>query len=215
MADDSRGKTNEEMPCSLGKEKEGSNHHRFSSGLTVMVVVVNGSERKSTMDILKIIKRECGVVMGCRLRGEGKLEVTMETEEGKKRVMDGVKQGDMTIMGQEMNSNEMVVSFLNLPVYITDEQIHNRLKEWGVGAVSPIKRRMWPGTDVVDGTRFMKVKFTEEVKSLPYSTRFKTIEGVEHFRVLHDRQERVCRLCLKPGHIYRECPEFKCYRCGG
>ena len=43
--------------------------------------------------------------------------------------------------------------------------------------VSPIKRRMWPGTDIADGTRFLKVKFTETVKSLPYSTKFDTLEG--------------------------------------
>ncbi|CAL8357501.1 unnamed protein product [Gadus morhua 'NCC'] len=24
---------------------------------------------------------------------------------------------------------------------------------------------------------------------------------------------RVCRLCIKPGHIFRECPDFKCFRC--
>ncbi|XP_062241188.1 uncharacterized protein LOC133951326 isoform X2 [Platichthys flesus] len=26
-------------------------------------------------------------------------------------------------------------------------------------------------------------------------------------------QVRVCRLCIKPGHIFRECPDFKCFRC--
>lgn len=26
---------------------------------------------------------------------------------------------------------------------------------------------------------------------------------------------RVCRLCIKPGHIFRECPELKCFKCGG
>ncbi len=25
----------------------------------------------------------------------------------------------------------------------------------------------------------------------------------------------VCRLCIKPGHIFRECPELKCFKCGG
>ena len=44
-------------------------------------------------------------------------------------------------------------------------------------AISPIKRRMWPGTDVADGTWFCKVKFSETVKLLPYSTKFDTMEG--------------------------------------
>jgi len=211
MADTSRGSSHEERPC--GQEKEEETTSKYNRSLTVFARVI-GSVRLTTMDVLTLIREECGVVTGCRVRSGGVLEVTMETAEGKRRLMDGVKSGASTIMGQEINSNEMVVSFLNLPVYITDDQIHNRLKEWRVGAVSAIKRRMWPGTDVADGTRFMKVKFTDEIKSLPYSTRFNTMEGVEHFRVIHDRQERICRQCLKPGHIYRECPEFKCFKCG-
>lgn len=40
------------------------------------------------------------------------------------------------------------------------------------------------------------------------------IEGKEYFRVTHDRQVHVCRLCIKTGHLIRECPEFKCFTCG-
>ncbi len=185
---------------------------KYSRSHTVMVTI-EGGEGISTIDILKVVKKECGVVEGCRLRGAGRLEITMETTSGMKKLMDGIKYKNATIMGKEMDANEMVVSFLHLPVYIEDQQITDRLKEWGVKAMSTIRRRTWPGTEVVDGTRFLKVKFNEEVRSLPYSTKFPTIEGVEHFRVIHDRQERVCRLCVKPGHIYKECPEFKCYRC--
>ncbi|XP_029281466.1 uncharacterized protein LOC115003706 isoform X2 [Cottoperca gobio] len=157
---------------------QGSEWAKYSKSLTVMVVV-EGGEKKTIMDVLKAVKRECGLVLGCRVRGESRLEVTMETVEGKKTLIDGLKVGETTIM---------------------DDQIIDRLKEWGVGAASGIKRRVWPGTDVVDGTRFLRVKFTEE--------------GIEHFRVIHDRQKRVCRRCIKPGHIYWECPELKCYRCG-
>lgn len=59
-----------------------------------------------------------------------------------------------------------------------------------------------------------KVKFTDTVKSLPFSTKFKTVGGAEHFRVIHDRQVKVCRLCIQPGHVLRGCPNFKCFRCG-
>ncbi|XP_030205902.1 DNA-binding protein HEXBP-like [Gadus morhua] len=27
------------------------------------------------------------------------------------------------------------------------------------------------------------------------------------------RQVKVCRLCIQPGHILRECPDFTCYKC--
>ncbi|XP_029289100.1 golgin subfamily A member 6-like protein 2 [Cottoperca gobio] len=68
--------------------------------------------------------------------------------------------------------------------------------------------------DIVDGMRFLRVRFTEEVRSLPYPTKFISAGGAEYYRVLHDGQMPVCRLCIKPGHIYKECPEFKCYGCG-
>ena len=116
--------------------------------------------------------------------------------------------------GRDILNNDMVVSFLNLPVYLEDNMIIEKLNEWGVRPLSAIKRRVWPGTDIVDGTRFLKVRFNEEVRSLPYSTKFETMRGTEYFRVIHDRQTQVCRKCIKPGHIIRECPEFKCFRCG-
>ncbi len=106
-----------------------------------------------------------------------------------------------------------MVSFLGLPTYIQDEEILRKLSDWGVNAASRVKRRMWPGTDIADGTRFLKVKFNEEVKSLPYSTKFETLGGTEHFRVIHDRQVKVCRLCIQPGHIVRDCPSFRCFKC--
>nr|XP_057929088.1 uncharacterized protein LOC131129485 [Doryrhamphus excisus] len=99
-------------------------------------------------------------------------------------------------------------------MYIEDEVILKKLEEWGVQAVSTIRRRMWPGTDIADGTRYLKVRFNEKVRSLPFATKFETLEGEEHFRVLHDRQRKVCRLCIQPGHIIRDCPEFKCFKCG-
>lgn len=117
-------------------------------------------------------------------------------------------------MAKEINSSETVVSFLNLPTYVLDEEITRKLQDWGVTVASTIKRRMWPGTDIADGTRFLKVKFTDTVKSLPYSTKFETVGGTEHFRVIHDRQVKVCRLCIQPGHIVRDCPNFNCFKCG-
>ena len=64
------------------------------------------------------------------------------------------------------------------------------------------------------GTRIVRVKFNEIVQSLPYSTKFNTATGVEFFRVIHDRQMKVCRSCMQPGHILRECPDFTCHNCG-
>ena len=101
---------------------------------------------------------------------------------------------------------------MGLPTYTTEEEINAKLNLWGDLAVSPFKRRMWPGTQIADGTRFFKVKFNNAVQSLPYSTQFNTVTGPEYFRVIHDRRVRVCRLCIQPGHILRDCPEFTCFK---
>jgi len=39
------------------------------------------------------------------------------------------------------------------------------------------------GTDITDGTRFLKVKFNNIVKN---STKFEMLGGTEHFRVIHE-----------------------------
>ncbi len=196
------------------KEDEGEQRRRnYEKQLTVLVEI-EGEDRITMMEVLKKVREECGVVIGCRYKTPREYELTMEEERGKEKILDGLKIKNSRVVAKEISSTEMVVSFLGLPTYIQDEEILRKLVEWGVTAVSRIKRRMWPGTDIADGTRFLKVKFTDTVKSLPYSTKFETVGGVEHFRVIHDRQVKVCRLCIQPGHVVRDCPSFKCFRCG-
>lgn len=136
--------------------------------------------------------------------------MTMSHPKGEERLLDGFKIGETTVIVKELNNDELVVSFQNLPAYIEDHEIVDKRHKWGVSMTSPVKRRMWPGTHIADGTRFVRVKFNEEVQSLPYSTKFNTAQGTEYFRVIHDRQVKVCRLCIQPGHILRQCPELLC-----
>lgn len=198
-------------------EKRASNEElrrrKYEKELTVNVEVI-GEEKITTMELLRGIKEVCGMILGCRMKDRNKYEITMSHSKGKERLLDGLKIKSCQIMAKELGNDELVVSFLNLPAYITDEEIHDKLQGWNVYATTPIKRRMWPGTDIVDGTRFCKVKFTDSVQSLPYSTKFNTVEGFEYFRVIHDNQVKVCRLCIQPGHILKECPEFVCHKCG-
>ena len=138
----------------------------------------------------------------------------MKTEDSKQTLLDGLQIKRSRIHASELSRKGKIVSFLHLPTYITDEKLCERLRQWEVEPASPIKRRKWAGTDIYDGTRFLKVQFSDNVSSLPYSTKFETLEGVEFFRVLHDHQLQVCRLCIQPGHMLKDCSEFKCFKCG-
>lgn len=186
---------------------------KFEKELTV-TLEITGEDEIPVLELLRCIRVLCGGLIACRATGARKYEVTMSHIKGKERLLDGFKIGECNILAREVCNDELMVSFLNLPAYVTDEEILQKLEGWGVSAASNIRRRMWPGTQIADGTRFLKVKFTDTVQSLPYSARFDTAAGPEYFRVIHDRQVRVCRMCLQPGHILRECPEFFCHKCG-
>ena len=184
----------------------------YEKELTIEVDI-QGEDRVTMMELLKKVKEECGIVIACRFKTPKKYELTMQDAGGRDKMMDGIKIRNNIIVSKELSKNELMVSFMSLPAYITDGEIMDKLAAWGVSAVSPIKRRVWPGTDIVEGTRFVKVQFPKDVQSLPYSTRFETLQGMEYFRVIHDKQVKVCRLCIQPGHIIRDCPEFSCFKC--
>ncbi|KAI4825145.1 hypothetical protein KUCAC02_020843 [Chaenocephalus aceratus] len=189
------------------RKEKGS--ERYSVELTVEVTV-DGGATVTMMDLLKGIQKKYGVVDGCRVRGERLYEVTMRTCLGKMKIMEGLRVNGVMVHAQDLLNTDLTVSFLSLPVYVPDR----RLEEWGVEPISAIKKRVWPGTEITDGTRFLRVRFNHKVSSLPYSTKLDTVRGAEYFRVLHNRQVPVCRLCIQPGHFFRECPEFKCHKCG-
>ncbi|GAA6077487.1 uncharacterized protein LOC107656888 [Tachysurus ichikawai] len=81
------------------------------------------------------------------------------------------------------------------------------------GTNCELKRREYSGTNIEDGTKFVKTRFPKEVASLPYSTKMETAEGPQYFWVVHSHQVKTCRLCMSPDHMVKDCPDFKCFKC--
>ncbi len=145
------------------EDEDVSKRLNYEKRLTVLVEIV-GEDRITMMQLLKKVREECGVVISCRYKNPREYELTMNEEKGKVKILDGLKIKNSRIMAKEISNNEMVVSFLNLPTYIQDKEIIGKLTDWRVTAVSTIKRRMWPGTDIADGTRFCACNISEERK---------------------------------------------------
>ncbi|KAI2647484.1 hypothetical protein H4Q32_025692 [Labeo rohita] len=164
-------------------------------------------------DVIKAIEEKVGEgkILAVRPKQHGLYEVTLENEELCEELLDGLEIKGIKCETKKLQDREYVVSFMHLPAYLED--ILDKLEGWRVIPTSQIRRRYYPGTNIEDGTRFVKVKFPREVASLPYSTRFGTAEGMQHFRIIHSQQVKTCRLCMSPHHILKDCPEFTCYKC--
>lgn len=187
----------------------------YSREATVIMDVADLRDPRAE-DIIKAVNGRIGEgkILAVRPRQGKEYEITLTNKDECENLDEG-----LTIKGKlcgirQLQVRECVVSFIHLPAYIRDSEIVEQLKKWGVAPASAIRRRMYPGTEIADGTRYLRVKFPKEVKSLPYSTKFETEEGSQYFRIMHDRQVKTCRLCMNPGHVFKDCPDFKCFQCG-
>ncbi|CAG2241705.1 unnamed protein product [Mytilus edulis] len=112
------------------------------------------------------------------------------------------------------NSYELTLTDKDALDLIVDTEIREKLLEFGVILKSPIKRKMHPGTDVANGTRYVVVRFPPERQSLPYTLKLSTgVSSFEYIRVVHDEQKRVCTQCFETSHVYANCPDNICYKC--
>ena len=111
-----------------GEEECVREREKYGKELTVEVVV-EGTENISMMDLLKGVKKECGVVLGCRKRGDRSYELTMKDIEAKEKLMDGISVRGALVHASDIVNNEMVVSFINLPVYFPDGKILAKLED--------------------------------------------------------------------------------------
>ncbi|KAL0147143.1 hypothetical protein M9458_057667 [Cirrhinus mrigala] len=196
-------------------DKEARKEREYLREATVTIDVEGVTDLRA-MDIIKAISERIGEgkILAVRPKQNKEYEVTLESEEETEFLMDGITINGMDCEVKRLQNRDYVVSFMHLPAYLDDREILNKLEGWGVSPISKIKRRVYPGTNIEDGTRFVKTRFPREVPSLPYSTKIETAEGPQYFRVMHSHQVKTCRLCMSPDHVFKDCPAFTCFKCG-
>lgn len=139
MTEKNTGRINTEMEKWNGDKDNGKGHgqtmarlnHTFEKKLTVNIELL-GEERVPTYEVIQSARLLCGGLLACRSIGTRKYELTMSNEKGKQRLLEGFKIGNTSVVTSELCNDEMVVSFLNLSAYITDEEILEKLSGWGV-----------------------------------------------------------------------------------
>ncbi|CAC5389859.1 unnamed protein product [Mytilus coruscus] len=125
----------------------------------------------------------------------------MDSKHNALKLLGGVSFGSREYSVSLMHSDITVVSVMKLPSYVPDEDIRIKLAIKGVNVVSPIYRRTVPGTQVADGTRFMRCKFPPGLVALPWTIPFKIGSETKYFRLKHNNQTKVCSECSSPDHM--------------
>lgn len=202
----------QQMIKKLSKQTKYQREYRKEATLTMTVKDI---ENTTIIMIIKSVEEKVGIgkLIGLRRKNNNDFEMTMESEMDCDSLLNGIMINGQECEIRKLCATERMVSFLSLPSYIDDDEIIQKLINWGVTPILPLRRRYHPGTTVADGTRFIKVKFPQEVTSLPYNTRFMTEEGVQYYRVIHDNQVKTCRICVSVEHEKKDCPQFKCRDC--
>lgn len=183
---------------------------RYCRENTITVDVLDNGQVKPD-NIIKFVHEHCGfgAMFACVSRSGNLYEVTLDGRAPIQYLLEGIKIGEKIFECTEVVQTSIMVSFLHLPAYIDDEEIENTLEAMKVEMVSPIKRRFYPGTNIADGTRYVRVKLPPNMSSFPYTIKFRK----EYYRVIHNGQMKVCSLCYSGDHLFRACPKFVCFRC--
>jgi len=189
----------------------------FTKDLTVVVNVINNGVI-TPETVIDEIEAKCGVgaVMACVPKSGTSYEVVLKERSYVGDLTDDFSIGGRSFPVKELTSRIKVVSIIHLSMYVSDEEIIDRFQKIGVEIVSEIKKRkMSSRSTVFDGTRAFKARLPPTLASIPYSMKFSVDEKeTAYYRVIHNDQRKVCSGCFSPEHIYKDCPDFKCYTCG-
>ena len=165
-------------------------------------------------DVLKSIIEDVGdnTIVGC-VKTSGYWTITMKNSADAELIQDTgleIKGEQCEVWGVEKSI--LTVSLFGVPCYISDSELTNKLEEYGCVIKAKWTRKYYenyPGVE--NGTRFARVQLPNKAKSLPYVI----VVAGEHLKLKHNRQSKVCNICLSDDHVMRQCPEYVCRECEG
>lgn len=194
---------------------KGDDNRVFAKDSTVLLKVGDNQKVKAGRIIASLEKHHgTGIAYAVIPRAADCYEITVPSKQLADKLTEGLEVDGQSFECELLYSDITVVSFMHLPAYVTDNEIKQNLDKIGVEQKSHIKRRYHTGTRCADGTRFLDTKFPPNVKSLNYLMKFETVYGPQLFKVKHNNQTKVCLCCYSDQHFIKDCPEFKCFRCG-
>jgi hypothetical protein len=124
----------------------------------------------------------------------------------------GIRVGNEDAEVKMVTRNIVVVSFLGVPTYVSEAELSQRLRDFGViQKAAWTRKRYTEYPNIESGIIFTRVEIPPNVASLPYATKL----GDVYVSVKHNGQKKVCNRCLSPDHLARSCTEGrKCFECG-
>ncbi|ESO93650.1 hypothetical protein LOTGIDRAFT_104694, partial [Lottia gigantea] len=187
----------------------------YSKECVVEILMVD--VKKDNLDDMIDKLEECigvGNVYAVIPRRPDILEVTVKDKQCAEKLSEGFKVGDKNFVCRIPYSPFTVVSFMDIPSYIEDSVLVEKLKVFRIEIDGEVVRHFHDKHKTVEnGIRHVRCLFSPELKSLPWAVKLETINGTKSYRVIHNNQTKVCNKCYSDSHIIANCPQIQCRRC--
>ncbi|VDI72674.1 Hypothetical predicted protein [Mytilus galloprovincialis] len=183
------GKGPEKVPKS--KENYVMEIKRYSRDCTIRVIGIS-TENVQAISVIRAIEHVTGLnsVLAVVKDDTSSYDVTLDSKSNAAKILSGVEILDKDYECSLMYSDTTVVSFMYIPAFIDDDDIIDMLRDRGIKIVSPVFRRVVPGTQVADGTRFVKCVFPPHIIALPWSMPFKVGKNTKYYKCVHNNQTK-------------------------
>jgi hypothetical protein len=196
------------------------NRRIYNKDHTVRIDVLDNTRMKANC-VIDAIERKAGVgsVFACVPKSGNLFEITAADNITADLLLDGISIAGTVFECSEISQprrKPVTVSIMHLPAYIEDDVIVSVFNDFDseIEVVGSIRRHYYKGTSIADGTRIVTLKLPPTRKSLPYTMKFPFEDRKEYYRVIHDNQVKLCRVCYSDEHLMEFCPSFLCYKCG-